>query len=84
MPRPLLTDEIIDRYNRGEDLEQILRDYEARTGLTVSISEVDIDRMVKSRRIEKAKRGLVQRKLNRLLFLILLLLALLFYAVFNI
>lgn len=84
MPRPLLTDEIIDRYNRGEDLEQILSDYEARTGLTVSISEADIDRMVKSRRIEKAKRGLVQRKLNRLLFLILLLLALLFYAVFNI
>ncbi|MGT2742468.1 cell wall synthase accessory phosphoprotein MacP [Streptococcus plurextorum] len=83
MSRPLLTDEIIERYNRGESLEDLLSEHERHTGQTIKINELDIDRMVKSRRIENARKAEFRRKLNLILVGIVLLLALLFYAVFN-
>lgn len=83
MGKPLLTDEMIARYNRGEALEDILADQEARTGQTIHISESEIARMVKSRRIENAKHGAFQSKLNRILLVIALLALLLLYAIFN-
>lgn len=83
MSKPLLTDEIIERYNRGESLEDLLHEHELKTGQTIRLEEIDIDRMIKSRRIENAKKNQFRRKLNLILAVILLLLALLMYAIFN-
>lgn len=83
MSKPLLTDEIIDRYNQGEDLEDLLYEHELKTGQTIRIEEIDIDRMVKSRRIENAKKHRFRRKLNLILTVLVVLLSLLFYAIFR-
>ncbi|MGT2828313.1 cell wall synthase accessory phosphoprotein MacP [Streptococcus hillyeri] len=83
MSKPLLTDDMIDRYNRGESLEDILYEHELRTGQTIQMDEIEIDRIIKSRRIENAKKNQFRRKLNFILTIILLLLSLLIYAVFN-
>lgn len=79
----ILTDEIIDRYNQGESLDAILQDYEVRTGKTVVIDELDIEQLSKSRRIENVRKEMLRRKLNMILGIILLLLFLLIYAIFN-
>ncbi|MFC5631141.1 MULTISPECIES: cell wall synthase accessory phosphoprotein MacP [Streptococcus] len=83
MSQPLLTDEIIERYNHGEDLEELLYEHELKTGQTIRIEEIDIDRIIKSRRIENAKKNQFRRKLNMILAIILVLLCLLAYAIFN-
>lgn len=82
MSKPLLTDELIERYRQGEDLEDLLHEQELKTGYTVRIEDLDIDYMVKSRRIENAKRAQFRRRLNRILVLLVLLLAGLIYAIF--
>lgn len=82
MSKPLLTDELIERYHQGEDLEDLLHEQELKTGYTVRIEDLDIDYMVKSRRIENAKRAQFRRRLNRILVLLVLLLAGLIYAIF--
>lgn len=83
MSKPLLTDDIIDRYNSGENLEDLLYEHELKTGQTIRIDEIEIDHIIKSRRIENAKKNQFRRKLNLILTVILVLLALLVYAIFN-
>lgn len=83
MSRQLLTDEIIERYNQGEDLEVLLREYELRTGDTITFDDIDLEETAKSRRVESIKKDRLRRKLNIILVVILLLLALLVYAIFN-
>lgn len=80
---PLLSDEIIERYNQGEDLEDLLYEHELKTGETIHIDDLDIEHMVKSRRIENAKKRHFRRRLNLILIFLVLLLGLLMYAVFN-
>lgn len=83
MSRQLLTDEIIERYNQGEDLEVLLREYELRTGDTITFDDIELEETAKSRRIESIKKDRLRRKLNIILVVILLLLAILVYAIFN-
>lgn len=106
MGKPLLTDEIIERANRGEifyddhyrkdneetkiiktDLyDTIVSDEEE---LTQGVLDKWKDRkrkgqyVYKSRRIENAKRSKFQRKLNLIMFVVIVLLIALFFAVFN-
>ena len=75
MGKPLLTDDIIEQAKRGEiDLEEYpyYEDYEANYQPSA----------YKSRRIENAKRNQFQHKLNRILFWVVVLLIILFIAVF--
>lgn len=103
MGKPLLTDEIIERANRGESFDQTApfsenEDKEATKiietsprdelkhegkGLFSSLKKEDEkDQMVyKSRRIENAKRSEFQSKLNKVLLVIILLLAILIFAI---
>ena len=108
MGKPLLTDEIIERANRGEIFydDQYLEDDEEtkviRTDLYDTIvpyekEEEETQRFLdkwkdrkkkdqyvyKSRRIENAKRSKFQRKLNLIMFVVIVLLIALFFAVFN-
>ncbi|WP_423215959.1 cell wall synthase accessory phosphoprotein MacP [Streptococcus equinus] len=108
MGKPLLTDEIIERANRGEifyddnyeDTEETkiistdhfdtLNTYvpyerESSRGLLDKLKERknDNQHVYKSRRIENAKRSKFQRKLNLIMFIVILLLMALFFAVFN-
>lgn len=81
MAKPLLTDELIERAKRGEidldgtghysDQTDDFDDYEA------AVNGSDY----KSRRLENARRSQFQRKLNRILFWVILLLVLLLLAV---
>lgn len=84
MAKPLLTDELIEQAKRGEidldetahyseDTEDVYDDYD------VAVNGSDY----KSRRLENARRSQFQRKLNRILFWVILLLILLFIAVFH-
>ena len=72
MGKPLLTDDIIEQAKRGEiDLEEY------------PYYEADYQPSAyKSRRIENAKRNQFQHKLNRILFWVVVLLIILFIAVF--
>ena len=75
MSKPLLTDDVIEQAMRGEiDLEEhpYYEDYEANYQPSA----------YKSRRIENAKRNQFQHKLNRILFWVVVLLIILFIAVF--
>ena len=84
MGKPLLTDDIIDQAKRGEidltdhpsyqdyDEDFYDEDYEANYQPSA----------YKSRRIENAKRNQFQHKLNRILFWVVVLLIILFIAVF--
>lgn len=110
MGRPLLTDEIIERANRGEifyddnyleddeetkvirtDQYDILtsydpyEDYEDSRGVLNKWKDrkKDDQHVYKSRRIENAKRSKFQRKLNMIMFVVVVLLIALFFAVFN-
>lgn len=103
MGKPLLTDEIIERANRGESFDQTEpftenEDREATKIIETSPrdavkheekrffdslkKEDEKDQMVyKSRRIENVKRSEFQSKLNKLLLVIILLLAILIFAI---
>lgn len=73
MSKPLLTDEIIEEAQQEEAWSQ-------RPDIEGDLEEREI---YKSRRIENAKRGAFQSKLNKALWVIILLIALLVYAMFN-
>ena len=80
MGKPLLTDDIIEQAKRGEiDLEEhpYYEDYDQEF-----YDEDCQPSAYKSRRIENAKRNQFQHKLNRILFWVVVLLILLFIAVF--
>ena len=99
MGRPLLTDEMIERANRGEDISdpplhdeeetKILKTTRSQFGYSSQNSgfnqdtlQIDVEPTVtKSRRIENAKRGVFQAKLNKILFWIVLLLIALIAAI---
>ena len=86
MGKPLLTDDMIERSNRGEKVSgQTILDQETKIISTEDGMEQLTDEngkhIYKSRRIENAKRNEFQRKL--ILFILLILLALLFYAIFK-
>ena len=110
MGRPLLTDEIIERANRGEifyddnyleddEETKVIRtdqydtlnsydpyeDYEDSRGVLNKWKDrkKDDQHVYKSRRIENAKRSKFQRKLNMIMFVVVVLLIALFFAVFN-
>ena len=110
MGRPLLTDEIIERANRGENFyddnyleddeeTKVIRtdqydtltsydpyeDYEDSRGVLNKWKDrkKDDQHVYKSRRIENAKRSKFQRKLNMIMFVVVVLLIALFLAVFN-
>ncbi|WP_151621021.1 cell wall synthase accessory phosphoprotein MacP [Streptococcus intermedius] len=92
MGRPLLTDEMIERANRGEEISgpplydeeetKILKTTRSQFGYSSLNSSFNQDTLqinveptvTKSRRIENAKRGVFQAKLNKILFWIVLLL----------
>lgn len=98
MGKPLLTDDIIERINQGERLEDILSDNEETK--EVHFSQKDLARLkrhshleetrpiyvepsvAKSRRIENEKRSLFRSKVNRILLIIVLLAIALILAVF--
>ncbi|MBM7643073.1 cell wall synthase accessory phosphoprotein MacP [Streptococcus loxodontisalivarius] len=90
MGKPLLTDDIIKRAERGE-FEQDSRYFDDedtlvldRDDLSQQLSaEDDKRKIVKSRRIENAKRGEFQSKVNRILLIVIILVILLFWAVFK-
>ena len=107
MGRPLLTDEIIERANRGEifyDDNYLEDDEETKVIRTDQYDTLtsydpyedyegvlnkwkdrkkDDQHVYKSRRIENAKRSKFQRKLNMIMFVVVVLLIALFFAVFN-
>ncbi|WNZ89473.1 cell wall synthase accessory phosphoprotein MacP [Streptococcus iniae] len=85
MGKSLLTDEIIAKANRGEPIDDdyaVDSDTKIMTFLEDDFQDHE-DRIYKSRRIENAKRAEFQSKLNLLLLALLILIALLIYAVFN-
>ena len=99
MGRPLLTDEMIERANRGEEISgpplydeeetKILKTTRSQFGYSSLNSSFNQDTLqinveptvTKSRRIENAKRGVYQAKLNKILFWIVLLLIALIVAI---
>ncbi|MFS9336809.1 cell wall synthase accessory phosphoprotein MacP [Streptococcus intermedius] len=99
MGRPLLTDEMIERANRGEEISgpplydeeetKILKTTRSQFGYSSlnssfnqDILQINVEPTVtKSRRIENAKRGVFQAKLNKILFWIVLLLIALIVAI---
>lgn len=99
MGRPLLTDEMIERANRGEEISgpplydeeetKILKTTRSQFGYSSLNSSFNQDTLqinveptvTKSRRIENAKRGVFQAKLNKILFWIVLLLMVLIAAI---
>ncbi|WP_057490472.1 cell wall synthase accessory phosphoprotein MacP [Streptococcus orisasini] len=107
MGKPLLTDEMIARANRGEkfyeeddfdpektivirtDSQKVSPAYDSSSDFAdedeedFDFGDYDEDPIIKSRRIENAKRGEFQSKLNWILIGIGLLLAILIYAVFK-
>ena len=103
MGKPLLTDEIIERANRGEVFrDDLLKGDDEETRIiqigrfeneeprkdkffqTLKFRKKSEDKVYKSRRIENAKRSEFQGKLNKILFVVILLVILLIWAVFNI
>ncbi|MDI5918933.1 cell wall synthase accessory phosphoprotein MacP [Streptococcus equi subsp. zooepidemicus] len=81
MGKPLLTDDIIERTQRGEQFEP--DDYADFETKIMTFEDNHTDRIYKSRRIENAKRSRFQSRLNLILLAVLVLIALLVYAVFN-
>ena len=84
MGKPRLTDEIIEQAKRGEiDVEEDPYYGDYAQEFYDEDYEADYQPSVyKSRRIENAKRNQFQHKLNRILFWVVVLLILLFIAVF--
>ncbi|MGT2934463.1 cell wall synthase accessory phosphoprotein MacP [Streptococcus castoreus] len=82
MGKPLLTDEMIERAKRGERFEgDDYADFD--TKIMILPDDNKSDRIYKSRRIENAKRSQFQSKLNLILLAVIVLIAFLIYAVFN-
>ncbi|MFC3931391.1 cell wall synthase accessory phosphoprotein MacP [Streptococcus dentapri] len=81
MGKPLLTDDMIARANRGEELDDPYMDGQD-TQIFEDLGD-DYQHTYKSRRIENAKRGAFQAKLNKVLIIVLILLAVLIYAIFK-
>ena len=97
MGRPLLTDEMIERANRGEDIRgprlydeeetkiigvepqafgyaQPQESSQSASGFSQETFEIQVEPTIyKSRRIENEKRGVFRAKLNKILFIVLLL-----------
>ncbi|KHD41387.1 hypothetical protein GKS17_01245 [Streptococcus uberis] len=85
MRKALLTDDIIEKAKRGDVIEDDF-DVDSETKIMTFSDDRDdshSNRIYKSRRIENAKRNQFQSKLNLLLIALVLLIALLIYAVFN-
>lgn len=85
MRKALLTDDIIEKAKRGDVIEDDF-DVDSETKIMTFSDDHDdshSNRIYKSRRIENAKRNQFQSKLNLLLIALVLLIALLIYAVFN-
>lgn len=87
MGKPLLTDELLEKVARGEDWHT---DYPHDAGDQASVDTLDVmsedqsvDHVVKSRQMEQAKRGAFKAKLNLILFVLVVILAVVVYAVFN-
>lgn len=97
MGKPLLTDEMIERAQRGEDISDgSFYDVEETKILHIERSDLAYDEeyedtlpikvepsVIKSRRIENEKRNLFQSKLNKILAVMILLLILLLIAIFK-
>ncbi|KHD45717.1 cell wall synthase accessory phosphoprotein MacP [Streptococcus hongkongensis] len=87
MGKSLLTDDVIERAQRGETFDQDpYLDSDTKI-ITFEDSEendyYDDNRIYKSRRIENARRSQFQAKLNLMLFALLVLIAILIFAVFR-
>lgn len=85
MRKALLTDDIIEKAKRDDVIEDDF-DVDSETKIMTFSDDLDdshSNRIYKSRRIENAKRNQFQSKLNLLLIALVLLIALLIYAVFN-
>lgn len=90
MGKSLLTDDVIERAKRGKTFEEdpyLDSDTKIITFAENQIND-DLDdnvdnRIYKSRRIENARRGQFQAKLNLMLFALLVLIAILIFAVFR-
>lgn len=85
MRKALLTDDIIEKAKHGDVIEDDF-DVDSETKIMTFSDDLDdshSNRIYKSRRIENAKRNQFQSKLNLLLIALVLLIALLIYAVFN-
>lgn len=81
MGKPLLTDEVIEKAKRGESFEaDEYADFDTKI-MPLSDHE-ESERIYKSRRIENARRSQLQSKLNLILIAVIILIALLVYAVF--
>lgn len=77
---PLLTDEIIEKAKRGEEIHgEPLSEGEE----TIRIENLSESHFTKSRRVENEKRQHLQSKLNKILFVVILLIILLVYLVFR-
>ncbi|WP_159545033.1 cell wall synthase accessory phosphoprotein MacP [Streptococcus halichoeri] len=92
MGKPLLSDDVIERANRGEHFsnEYDVDDFDTKVVVTDDVYsydyepyEDDSERIYKSRRIENEKRHQFQSKLNLLLIALVILIAILVYAIFN-
>lgn len=92
MGKPLLSDDVIERANRGEHFssEYDGDDFDTKVVVTDDVYgydyepyEDDSKRIYKSRRIENEKRHQFQSKLNLLLIALVILIAILVYAIFN-
>ncbi|PZO95110.1 MAG: hypothetical protein DI617_04760 [Streptococcus pyogenes] len=98
MGKPLLSDDVIERANRGEhfsseyDVDDFddFDDFDTKVVVTDDVYgydyepyEDDSERIYKSRRIENEKRHQFQSKLNLLLIALAILIAILVYAIFN-
>ncbi|WP_159565101.1 cell wall synthase accessory phosphoprotein MacP [Streptococcus halichoeri] len=92
MGKPLLSDDVIERANRGEHFssEYDVDDFDTKVVVTGDVYsydyepyEDDSERIYKSRRIENEKRHQFQSKLNLLLIALVILIAILVYAIFN-
>ncbi|MFC3927854.1 cell wall synthase accessory phosphoprotein MacP [Streptococcus caprae] len=97
MGKPLLSDEILEKAARGEDIhtDYPYEDWDSQETKVIPIKQestpyledtIDLaedNRTVKSRRIENARRGQFQSKLNKILIILLILVAILVYAAFN-
>ncbi|MGT2771735.1 cell wall synthase accessory phosphoprotein MacP [Streptococcus marimammalium] len=95
MGKPLLTDDIIRRANVKKTLNsQLIENEDTKIIPVISddYSDFMIDdetsekqfQMIKSRRIENAKRRAFSKKLNLILIIVILLLLVLIYAIFKI
>ena len=91
MGKPLLTDEMIERANRGEKISgppllddeetKILPTSSSRFGFSQETLKTQVEPSIhKSRRIENTKRNVFNSKLNKILFAVIFLLILLVLA----